>query len=145
MRTVNNLLQSVLKVNMSREIELALVDSADDFVSAQKEQLASGERSDDTQIFNIKTGSEYYSPSYAKYKSKDSPIDLRDQGNFYNGIEATPESEGLNLWSTDSKTEKLVEDYGKEIFGLNAQSKKTVIPVAGKRLLRNVTLQINER
>lgn len=145
MRTVNNLLQSVLKVDMNREFELALIDTADDFVAAQKEQLADGERSDDSQIFNIKTGSEYYSPSYAKYKGKDSPIDLRDKGNFYDGIEATPESDGLNLWSTDSKTERLIEDYGKEIFGLNTQSKKTVIPVAGTRLLRNVTLQINER
>lgn len=130
---------------MPREVEVALRDTAEDVVRIQQEQLFEGTKADDDVIFNKKTGSEYYSPSYAKYKGKDSPIDLKDRGAFYDGIKATSESEGLLIDSTDEKAEMLKETYGEEIFGLGTDSKKEYIPIAHKRLLRNVEVQINER
>jgi len=129
---------------MSIETELALIDSSEDVVRLQKEQLFAGESSDDTPIFNIKTGSEYYSDSYARYKGKDHPIDLKDKSNFYNGIYAKPESEGLLIYSDDQKTEKLVGDYGEEIFGLGEQSSTELVPISGAKLVNNLEIQLNE-
>lgn len=145
MRTVNNFLGSALKLNIQTEAELALINSSDDVIRIQREQLFAGERSDDTQIFNIKTGSEYYSPSYAKYKGKDSPIDLKDKGGFYRGLDAKPEDGGLLIESDDPKAKELKDNYGEEILGLGTYSKNELAPIAGNNLAKGVALQLNER
>lgn len=144
MTTVSDLLETSDKVNVLREIDQAFYESADVLIRLQKEQLFSGERSDGDQIFNVKTGSEYYSPSYARVKGKEEPIDLKRTGNFYDGIKTSEESEGLFITSDDTKTKKLTENYGEEIFGLNETSDKEFIPAAGNRLVRNLEIQLSE-
>lgn len=51
------------------------------------------------------------------------PIDrttLFDTGEFYKGffIKFNPSNYTLEIWSSDKKTTKLIEKYGKDIFGL---------------------------
>lgn len=143
MRTVTNLLNAASKIDIPYQVELSLVDSSEEYIRIQKEQLAQGERSDGTPIFNIKTGSEYYSPGYARYKGKESPIDLKDKGDFYSGIFTRQESEGLFVDSEDSKSAKLQENYGPEIFTLNDQSKVEFIPIASAVLITGIEKELN--
>jgi len=54
---------------------------------------------------------------------KKQPIDrttLFDTGEFYKGffIKFNPSNYTLEIWSSDKKTTKLIEKYGKDIFGL---------------------------
>lgn len=138
MRTVDDLLKEALTVNIPLELELSMQETSEDYIRIQREQMSAGERNDGTPIFNVKTGSEYYSPSYAKYKGKDHPIDLKDIGDFQGGIFTTPEKGGLKVDSDDSKSGKLKENYGKEIFGLNEESLTQYGPIAQTRLIQNV-------
>lgn len=65
---------------------------------------------------------EYQSEEYAIMKLAYNPagvVDLRLTGSFHNEMFITDEG---GIWSTDSKTEKLVELYG-NIFGLTEASK----------------------
>lgn len=138
MRTVFDMLKDAESVNLGLELEISMSDTAEDFVRIQREQMSDGERRDGEPIFNVRTGSEFYSPSYAKYKGKNSPIDLKDMGDFQDGIFTTPEKGGLKVDSDDSKSSKLKENYGQEIFGLNEQSLSVYRPIAQTRLIGNI-------
>lgn len=139
MRTVENLLQSVLRVDLDYLIPLSLIDSRQDFIDLQQSQLASGHRQDGKPIFNIKTGSANYSPAYAKKKGKTAPIDLHDKGDFYAGIFVKIEGvETFTVDSSDSKSGILQDRYSTQIFGLDDDSKNTFIPIAKQNLLLEV-------
>lgn len=65
-----------------------------------------------------------YSQATIRIKiKKKQPIDrttLFDTGEFYKGffIKFNPSNYTLEIWSSDKKTTKLIEKYGKDIFGL---------------------------
>lgn len=141
MRTVEDLYQASLKLDIAYLVGLSLALSGDRYLEIQKEQMFAGERADGTPIFNIKTGSEYYSASYAKYKGKDSPIDLKDRGDFYNGMFTRQESEGLLVDSEDEKSEKLKDKY--EPFLLNDDSKIQFMPFANQILIDEAVKELN--
>ncbi len=137
MRTIADLYQTLSKVDFKQEVEIAFIDSSKTFVQLQKDQLLSGERSDGEAIFNLKTGSDEYSPSYAKKKGKKKPIDLRNKNDFYSGIFVDPRADGLVSDSADSKSEMLQETYGKEIFGLNEERQPKYGRAAADSLIKN--------
>lgn len=145
MRTVNNLLQAALKVDLPFLVEQSLFDASDEYIRIQKEQMFAGERSDGTPIFNIKSGSEYYSKSYAKYKGKESPIDLKDTGDFYKGFNTKQESGGISIDSDDWKSDMLKKTYGAEIFTLNDTSKIEFNPIAQGILINGVEKELNKK
>lgn len=139
MRTVDNLLQSVLKVDLNYIIPLAFIDSREDFISLQTAQLAAGNRQDGKPIFNVKTGSDQYSKSYAKKKGKSSPIDLHDTGDFYSGIFVRiDDAVTFAVDSADSKSGMLQDRYSTQIFGLDDDSMTTFVPIAKQNLLLEV-------
>lgn len=139
MTTVENLLQRVLKVDLNYLIPLSLIDSNEEYIRLQQEQLSRGERSDGKPIFNLKTGSANYSPSYAKYKGKSSPIDLRDTGAFYSGIFIqVDDAVSARVGSVDDKSDGLQERYGEPIFTLNDQSKVKLVPICQANLFKEV-------
>lgn len=142
MRTVGDLYQSSLKIDLPFLVGQAFEESGPEYIRIQQEQMFAGERADGTPIFNVKTGSEYYSDSYSRYKGKNHPIDLKDTGAFYSGMETRLESEGLLIDSTDWKSDKLKETY--EPFLLNDASKIQFMPFAANRLIEKVTIEINE-
>lgn len=141
MRTVEDLYQASLKLDITYLVGLSLALSGDRYLEIQKEQMFDGEREDGTPIFNTKTGSEYYSPSYARYKGKDSPIDLKDTGAFYGGMFTRQESEGLLVDSDDHKSDMLKETY--EPFLLNDDSKIEFMPFANQILIDEAVKELN--
>lgn len=70
----------------------------------------------------------YRSEFYAEYKNQKNPSpgfgapDLYDTGSFQNKMFAVVNGGKLEFSSKDSKIDKLVEKYGKNIFGLTKQS-----------------------
>ena len=144
MRTVASLLQSALKINIPAQVELSFYDSTDEYIRLQKEQLSEGLLNDGEQIYNVKTGSFQYSPGYAKYKGKSEPIDLRDTGDFYGGINIERQSQGsFKIESDDDKNAMLQKDYGKAIFGLADERLQSFASVAKAKLASNITDELN--
>src|ERR1700733_14608072 len=123
MRTINNLLQAIDSLDLLPVMEKSIIDTKADYIRIQKEQLKQGARSDGAFIFNLKTGSDEYSPAYARYKGKSQPIDLFNTGAFYGGIDIEPAGNGENVCSNDEKSDMLQKTYGKKIFGLATESK----------------------
>jgi hypothetical protein len=60
---------------------------------------------------------EYRSDEYAAFKGRTIP-DLKLTGDFWEGFVIEQTKSNLKIWSTDSKTDKLVKKYGSDIFGL---------------------------
>lgn len=139
MVTVENLLQRALKVNLNYLIPLSLIDSSEEYVRLQQEQLAKGQRADGKPIFNIKTGSSIYSPGYAKKKGKSSPIDLHDTGAFYSEIFIqVDDTVNARVDSLDSKSDTLQDRYTEQIFTLNDESKVKLVPICRDNLIKEV-------
>lgn len=139
MRTVQNMLNAALKVDIPYLVSLSLIDSQEEYVTIQKEQMMRGERQDGHPIFNLKTGSDQYSPAYAKYKGKSAPIDLRDKGDFQDAIFIhVDDPQTAVVDSVDSKSGKLQENYGTAIFGLNRESRVEFTPIGQRNLLLEV-------
>jgi hypothetical protein len=128
MTTIEDMLEAVEKVDMQYEAETALLETRPEFLAQQREQLLSGLRSDDQNIYNIKTGRDYYSDSYTKVKGKRSPIDLYRTGEWSRGIFVDVRSEFIIIDSTDSKQEKLTSTYGEEILGLGTRATENYMP-----------------
>lgn len=107
------------------ETREAIVQTENEIVDFNREQLYEGIRADDTKI----------EPEYAELTkvikaAKGQPYDrvtLKDTGDFYAGINVDINSNSYDLSSTDEKTVKLVTKYGDQIFGLNNKNKVTYI------------------
>lgn len=144
MRTVASMLRSAEKINIPFQCALSLIDSSEEYVRLQNEQMARGERADGRPIFNIKTGSEEYSPAYAKKKGKSKPIDLHDTGSFYKETFILVEDPSKAIVdSADSKSGTLQDRYGTEIFGLNKDSKIKFKPIAQQNLVNRTINELN--
>lgn len=142
MRTLGNLIDAASRIDLPYLVSSSLLESAGEYVRLQQEQMLSGLREDGKPIFNIKTGSDTYSPGYAKYKGKSKPIDLHDTGAFQGDIFLhVDDATKFVVDSADSKSGKLQDNYGTKIFGLNEEKKVQFKPVAQKNL---VTDLINE-
>lgn len=142
MRTLGNIIDSASRIDLPYLVSLSLVQSSEEYVRLQQEQMLSGLREDGKPIFNLKTGKDTYSPGYAKYKGKSKPIDLSDTGAFQGDIFLhVDDSTKFIVDSADSKSGKLQDNYGTKIFGLNEEKKAQFKPVAQKNL---VTDLINE-
>ena len=127
-------------------VSLSLIDSQEEFVRLQQAQMMKGQREDGRPIFNVKTGSDQYSPGYAKRKGKSSPIDLRDTGAFQDATFIHVEDQQtFTVDSADSKSGKLQENYGTQIFGLNDESKVEFMPIAKDNLLTELINELNKR
>lgn len=142
MRTLGDLINASSRVDIPYLVSLSLIQSSEEYVRLQQEQMQSGLREDGKPIFNLKTGRDTYSPGYAKYKGKSKPIDLRDTGAFQGDIFLhVDDATKFVVDSADSKSGKLQDNYGTKIFGLNEEKKVQFKPVAQKNL---VTDLINE-
>lgn len=139
MRTVFDMLRAAEKIDIPYLVSLSLIDSQEEYVDLQKQQMMRGQRQDGKPIFNLKTGSDQYSPAYAKRKGKSSPIDLRDKGDFQDAIFITVEDPDKAIVdSADGKSGKLQENYGTAIFGLNDESRVGFAPIGQRNLLLEV-------
>lgn len=143
MRTLGDLINSASRIDLPYLVTLSLIQSSEEYVRLQQEQMLSGLREDGKPIFNLKTGKDTYSPSYAKYKGKSKPIDLRDTGAFQSDIFLyVDDTTRFVIDSADSKSGKLQENYGTKIFGLNEEKKVKLKPIAQKNLFTDVQIEL---
>lgn len=144
MRTLGDLINSVGKINIKYLIVNSLIESREDYIRLQREQMLAGIRVDSKPIFNIKTGKDTYSPSYAKYKGKSKPIDLYNTGAFQGDIFLSVDDVTIfTVDSADSKSGMLQENYGTQIFGLDDDNKYKFKPFAQETLARNLKNQLS--
>lgn len=101
----------------------AINNTSEQGAEAQTNQLYQGVDKYGYPITNMETGSDEYSPAYSKYKRKKKPIDLLDQGGFYEGITFTVKGDVIDIQSTDWKNLKLQKTYGEEILGLGEKAR----------------------
>lgn len=145
MRTLGDLINAAEKVDMNFLISLSLIDSQEEYVRLQREQMLQGLKQDGRPIFNLKTGRDTYSPGYAKYKGKSKPIDLYDKGPFQEGIFIhVDDAQTFVEDSADSKSGKIQETYGSLIFGLNEESNVKFIPIARQNLFNEVVNELSK-
>lgn len=82
-----------------------------------------------------------YAPLTIEYKlAKGQPVDritLYDEGDFQNAFYVRYEPTQFSLWSTDGKTEQLVKEWGKYIFGLTKENLNILIEKDIKPTLLN--------
>jgi len=105
-------------------INRAIVENQEEILDLNIAQLESGKDSNDAYL------DEYEYDSYAKmkkgppYNSK-APLgipNLRLEGDFHEGFIMEPDGDDFNITSTDSKTDRLRDKYGDDIFGLNKRN-----------------------
>lgn len=145
MRTLGDLDVSINKVDFNYLIVLSLIQSSEDYVRLQKEQMMEGQREDGHPIFNINTGKDTYSPSYAKKKGKFKPIDLYDKGDFQGSIFLKVDDiTDFTVDSADSKSGMLQENYGTKIFGLDNENKIAFKPIAQENLFNDIKNELSK-
>ena len=141
--TVYDFIEQFKRINVDDEIQNALIDTQEDYTRLQRGQLMKGERSDGEPIFNVNTGSDEYSPAYAKRKGKKKPIDLRDKGDFQDGIFVDVRDDEIYIDSIDSKSEMLQETYGEEILGLGEDASNQYADATGNKLVDNIETKLS--
>lgn len=121
--TVRELYRKFASFDTQKEGIRAIEVTKDDAVDFNRKQLYfSSIRSDGTYLQG------YKSEFYAEYKNDKNPSpgfgapDLYDTGSFQGKMFAIVNGGKLEFSSKDIKTGKLVEKYGKSIFGLTKQS-----------------------
>ena len=91
-------------------------------VELNRQQLLHGFKSDGDLV------GEYRSPAYALMKERMNPlaglglVDLRLTGDFFRGFQLAIDSTEYAIFSTDWKTNKLMDKYSEDIFGLTRDS-----------------------
>lgn len=121
-------------------IEETLDNKRHEIVEQQIKQQRKGLGKDGKPFININTGTDEYSPGYAKKKGKKKPIDLFNTGSFQREefLDVRPNSYVID--SADEKTDKLIKQFGDTIFGLNQESIVELQPEI-KPELKKVTIE----
>lgn len=101
--------------NLERVNSIEIAKSTGKMVKANIDQLDQGKKNDNNPI------TPFYSDAYAKKKGFQIP-DLKDTGDFHNGIFVDYTQRGLNFDSRDYKTDILTEKYTVDIFGLTQEN-----------------------
>lgn len=121
MVTAGMLLEKIGRIDIQTSAELAMEETSSDAVKAQKNQLHQGIDKTGEFITNQETGSNQYSPSYAKYKGRKGPIDLKDFGDYYSGIGIEIGLGDFTMFSTDEKAPMLNKRYNPLGLGSDAR------------------------
>lgn len=138
------MLDAVTKLDLPFILENALIDSREDYVKLQKDQLMHGLNSEDEPI------GQYRSPEYAAQKNAQNSLpglgipDLRLEGGFHAGIFADPRSEGIVVDSTDSKSFDLMAKYSEKIFTLGPTRLPVFTEIVQPKVMEQVINGINK-
>lgn len=131
MSLLQNTIKKLQKIKESQDaiIREAVLRTKDEIEAVQANQMQEGRNADGEAIGVLRN------PAYARRKKASGGraplgmVDLKNTGAFQKGIVAQPIVGGLSITSRDKKTPDLVEKYGDEIFGFDAQSVENVRPV----------------
>jgi hypothetical protein len=143
MRTLSSLISSVEKINLDNLILESMDQASPTYLEQQKEQMshAVNERG--------QTIGKYQSAAYARKKNEMNPnagygnVDLKLTGSFYEAMEAKADPAGMNIDSTDQKSQMLQQNYGSDIFGLFGEWKEPFIEKLQTAVTELLTEQLN--
>lgn len=146
MRTIDDLLEAALKVDLDYLIPLSLIESREVYIRLQQEQMYGGYKKDNKQISPLHGRYPGYAESTIRYKESKGQISkhvtLKDYGVFYDKIFL--HVDGIEEAVVDSADYEvsghLQKYYGPDIFGLNDGSMNKFTPVAQEQLI-NVTVE----
>lgn len=144
MRTINNLLQSALKLNITDVALNAMATNEEGYKLLQKDQLLHGLRADGGLI------GKYRSEAYANEKYAQNSlagfgnVDLRLKGDFYSAIQVSTAADGFIIEDTDSKAAELEAKYG-DPFGLEDSRKSSFTQVIQPEFVRGAEAVLNRR
>ncbi len=96
-----------------------------------RDQLSQGERSDETLLPN-------YSPTSVAMGKPPGRIRLFDEGDFYEGINASIFDDKITFQGEDEKTGMLISKYGEMILGLNQKNLQILINTIKPELITEV-------
>jgi hypothetical protein len=144
MRTLSSLISSVEKINLDNLILQSMDQASPTYLEQQKEQMsyAVNERG--------QTIGKYRSAAYARKKNEMNPnagygnVDLRLTGSFYEAMEAKAQPEGMNIDSTDQKSQMLQQKYGSDIFGLFGEWKEPFVEKLQTIIIQELTEELNQ-
>jgi hypothetical protein len=127
---INNLkgIQRKLDSTVDQEVRSNL----DEFEDMQRERLDKGINKDGSVIKKENVPYYPYSPSYTRQKrafgGQTKVVDLKGKtGNFRRQITAQKYGKGkVNIYSRDSKEQKLEKDYGTKLFGFTPDQKQEI-------------------
>lgn len=121
-----------------------MVQTKDQLLTVQKDQMIHGISSDDAGI------GQYRSEEYANQKYDQSSlagygnVDLRLTGAFYNAMKTTATGEGLVIYSTDEKAQSLEEKYGSAIYSLSKKYRPNYIQELQPVFITNLVDSLRE-
>jgi hypothetical protein len=130
-----------LEFNFERMAGDAVMDSLDEFVDANREQLLMGVDSKGKSLGSYKSyGGESYKGTPLE------PVNLYKEGYFHESIQAEGWDE-VEIYATDSKTETLMKDFGEDILGVNLDAPTAVelLETLTRQAIYAIQIQINER
>jgi len=111
-------------LDMEQATITAITQTKDRMIYLNKSQLNLDSLKSDGTLLK-----QYFDREYAIYKNELNPFpglgnpDLNLHGDFYSGFYATVKGSKIEFGSTDSKSDKLQRQYGKNIFGLTEENK----------------------
>ena len=117
MITALQYLEKLNRIDVLLSAQVAIEETASTAVKVQREQLAQGLNRFEKPITNQKTGSDEYSPVYAKKKGRKKPIDLRLTGDYYAGMGIDVRGDLFVMFSGDIKATMLENNY--DALGIN--------------------------
>ena len=138
--TIQRLYDRVQKLDTDQVIQDAIEETKDHIADLQAEQMHKGQESTGDMI-----NPPYRFSTVAIKRKKGQPSDrvtLQDTGAFYKGLYVNVTSDSVRIDSTDSKTTKLVEKYGPDIFGLSVIFKREYLNESLRPLLASKIRQI---
>lgn len=123
MRTCQDMLDNLRKVDLPLSMAAAMEDTAGAATDQQRAQLAQGLMSDDSFL------PAYSFRSVFQYGKPPGPIRLYDTGDFYRGMLLDVRQDIFILESADPKSTMLQNRYGGNIFGFGTKAQAEYIIV----------------
>lgn len=127
MATIKQFKKRVQNLDVPAVVEQAVIETSNQLSNLNAEQMFQGLNKEGRPI------GEYALPTYAEAKHRMNPLpgfgvpDLKVTGAFYEGIYTGVEGLKIETDSVDSKTDRLKELFGEEIFGLSDNYKSEYI------------------
>lgn len=136
-------IKPLVSANLNRAMSQAMEKNKDVFEDAQLVQFDSGKNADG------RSRGTYRPFTKLKKRMKGQPTDrvtLKDTGSFYNKTKAVRRGKSIELKSTDSKTDEIIDKYGEKVFGLDEQTMSLlVIPRIKPTFVQQVKNQLKPR
>ena len=145
--SIDELLNILNSIDPIKEAGIGMEEAKDKVIDLNHQQLLKGQRADGSSLGT-------YRPfTIAKRREKGrqtSFVDLFYEGDFQNKFDLRVSSDTYEIFSTDSKSDKLQDKYGDNIFGLQVENRlrawnEFIQPLVVRNLANRYNLAIVSR